>query len=105
MKEEVVKVIPICIEKIGEIDPDRLTRIGKAMKYALPFSVLGGTIYCIFKERLTDKQYEHEERMLEIEMEHEEIMIQMKYAHEEKIAEIKANLLSRAEERKNEKYN
>ena len=83
MKEEVIKVIPICIEKIGEIDPDRLTRIGKAMKYALPFSVLGGTIYCIFNERMTNKQYEHEEKM----------------------AEIKANLLSRAEERKNEKDN
>ena len=92
MKEEVIKVIPICIEKIGEIDPDRLARIGKAMKYALPFSVLGGTIYCIFNERMTNKQYEHEERMFQIK-------------HEEKMAEIKANLLSRAEERKNEKDN
>ena len=93
-EEEVIKVIPICIEKIGEIDPDRLTRIGKAMKYALPFSVLGGTIYYIHKERMTDKKYKHEE-----------IMFQMKYVHEEKMAEIKANLLSRAEERKNEKDN
>ena len=100
MNKEVVKVIPICIEKIGEIDPDRLTRIGKAIKYALPFSVLGGTIYCIFKERMTDKQYEHEEKMLEIEMEHEETMLQLTHAHEEKMAEIKTNLLSRAEERK-----
>lgn len=103
MKEEVIKVIPICIEKIGEIDPDRLARIGKAMKYALPFSVLGGTIYCIFNERMTNKQYEHEERMFQMEIEHKERMFQIK--HEEKMAEIKANLLSRAEERKNEKDN
>ena len=105
MTEEIVKIIPDCIEQIGKIDPDRLTRIGKAMKYALPFSVLGGTIYCVCKERMTDKQYEHEKIMLQMEMEHEEIMIQMKYEHEEKMAEIKANLLSRVEERKNEKDN
>lgn len=94
MSKEVVKTIPDCIEKIGKIKPARLREIKNIIAYALPFSILGGTIYCIHKERMTDKQYEHEE-----------IMIQMKYAHEEKIAEIKANLLSRAEERKNEKDN
>ena len=98
MNDEIIKVIPVCIEKIGEIDPDRLRKI---IKYALPFSVLGGTIYCIYKERTL----QHEEIMVDKQYEHEEIMIQMKYAHEEKIAEIKANLLSRAEERKNEKDN
>ena len=45
----------------------------------------------------------HEAKMIGMKYEHEEIMIQMKYAHEEKMADIKANLLSRAEERKNEK--
>ena len=47
----------------------------------------------------------HESKMIGMKYEHEELMIQMKYAHEEKMAEIKANLLSRAEERKNEKNN
>ena len=94
MKEEIVKIIPVCIEKLGEMDPDRLTRIGKAMRYALPFSVLGGAFYCIYKERMTDKQYEHEEKML-----------QMEYDHEEKMAEIKEKLLSREEESEREKDN
>ena len=47
----------------------------------------------------------HESKMIGMKYEHEEIMIQMKYAHEEKMADIKANLLSKAEERKNEKDN
>ena len=42
---------------------------------------------------------------IEIEMEHEETMLQLTHTHEEKMAEIKANLLSRAEEGKNEKGN
>ena len=112
MNKEIIKVIPECLEKIGKIDPDRLRDIGKVIRYALPFSVLGGTVYCIYKEIMTDKQYEHEEIMLQMEMEHEERMfqieheevtLQMKYSHEEKMTEIKANLLSKAEERKNEK--
>ena len=92
MNEEVVKVMPNCIEKLGKLTPAKLREIRKFTSYALPFSVLGGAIYCIYKERMTDKQYKHEE-----------IMFQMK--HEEIMAEIKANLLSRAEERKNEKDN
>ena len=47
----------------------------------------------------------HESKMIGMKYEHEEIMIQMKYAHEEKMADIKTNLLSKAEERKNEKDN
>ena len=83
MNKEVVKVMPNCIEKLGKVTPAKLREIRKFTSYALPFSVLGGAIYCIYKERMTDKQYKHEEIM----------------------AEIKANLLSRAEERKNEKDN
>ena len=47
----------------------------------------------------------HGAKMLEMEYEHEERILQMELEHEEKMAEIKANLLSRAEERKNEKDN
>ena len=83
MNKEVVQVMPNCIEKLGKLTPAKLREIRKFTSYALPFSVLGGAIYCIYKERMTDKQYKHEEIM----------------------AEIKANLLSRAEERKNEKDN
>ena len=97
------EVIPVCIEKIGEIKPARLREIGKALKYALPFSVLGTTIYYIHKEIMTDKQYKHEEKMLQMEIEHEETMLQMEYIHKEKMEEIKANLLIRAEESKHEK--
>lgn len=94
MNKEVVKVIPNCIEKLSKLTPAKLREIRKFTSYALPFSVLGGTIYCIYKERMTDKQYKHEE-----------IMADKQYKHEEKMAETKANLLSRAEERKNEKDN
>ena len=103
MNKEVVKVIPNCIEKLGKLTPAKLREFRKFISYALPFSVLSGTIYCIHKERITDKQYEHEEIMVDKQYKHEEIMFQME--HEEKMAEIKANLLSRAEERKNEKDN
>ena len=47
----------------------------------------------------------HEAKMIGMKYKHEETMLQMEYEHEEKMAEIKANLLSRAEERKNEKDN
>ena len=94
MNKEIVKVIPDCVEKIGKFTPTKHREVRKTAVYTLPFAVLIVLIRYIHKERMTDKQYEHEE-----------IMIQMKYVHEEKIAEIKANLLSRAEERKNEKDN
>ena len=94
MNKEVVKVIPNCIEKLGKLTPAKFREFRKFISYALPFSVLSGTIYCIHKERMTDKQYEHEETTL-----------QLTHAHEEKMAKIKANLLIRAEERKNEKDN
>ena len=42
---------------------------------------------------------------LKMEYEHEEKMLRMEYEHEEKMEEIKANLLSRAEEGKHEKDN
>ena len=103
MNKEVVKVMPNCIEKLGKLTPAKLREIRKFTSYALPFSVLGGAIYCIYKERMTDKQYKHEEIMADKQYKHEEMMFQMK--HEEIMAEIKANLLSRAEERKNEKDN
>ena len=47
----------------------------------------------------------HGAKMLEMEYEHKEKILQMELEHEEKMAEIKANLLSRAEEGKNEKGN
>ena len=47
----------------------------------------------------------HEAKMIGMKYKHEETMLQMEYEHEEKMEEIKANLLSRAEERKNEKDN
>ena len=103
MNKEIANVLPNCIEKIGEFTPARHREFRESMKIFLPFAIGWSTIYYIHKEIMTNKKYKHEEKMLEIEIEHEEIMIQMKYAHEEKIAEIKANLLSRAEERKNEK--
>ena len=94
MNKEVTNIIPNCIEKICEFTPARHRELRETMKVILPFAIGWSTIYYIHKERMTDKKYKHEE-----------IMIQMKYAHEEKMAEIKANLLSRAEERKNEKDN
>ena len=92
MNKEVVKVIPECVEKIGKITPAKLREIRKIIDHILPFSVLMGTIYYIHKERMTDKKYEHEEMTLQME-------------HEERMLEIKAKLLSREEERKNEKDN
>ena len=94
MNKEIANVIPNCIEKIGEFTPARHREFRESMKIFIPFAIGWSTIRYIHKERIINKQYEHEE-----------IMIQMKYAHEEKMAEIKANLLSRAEERKNEKDN
>ena len=47
----------------------------------------------------------HEAKMIGMKYEHEETMLQLTHAHEEKMAKIKANLLIRAEERKNEKDN
>ena len=101
MNEEVVKVIPNCIEKLGKFTPAKHREIRKSLICFLPFSVLGGTIYCIYKERTL----QHDERILQIEMEHEERILQMELEHEEKMEEIKANLLSRAEEGKHEKDN
>ena len=94
MSKEITNIIPNCIEKIGEFTPARHREFRETMKVFLPFAIGWSMIRYIHKERMTDKQYKHEE-----------IMIQMKYAHEEKIAEIKANLLSRAEESKHEKDN
>ena len=94
MNKEIANVIPNCIEKIGEFTPARHREFRESMKIFLPFAIGWFTIRYIHKERMIDKQYEHEE-----------LMIQMKYAHEEKMADIKANLLSKAEERKNEKDN
>ena len=99
MNKEVAKVIPECLEKIGKFTPAKHREIRKSLICFLPFSVLGGTIYCIYKERTL----KHEEIKLQIE--HEERILQMELEHEEKMAEIKANLLSRAEEGKNEKGN
>ena len=103
MNKEVVKVIPECVEKKGKIKPARLREIKEIISYALPFSVLSGTIYFIHKERMVNKQYKHEERMLEIKNSYEERLLEIK--HEERMLEIKANLLSRAEEGKHEKDN
>ena len=94
MNKEIANVIPNCIEKIGEFTPARHREFRESMKIFIPFAIGWSTIRYIHKERMINKQYEHEE-----------IIIQMKYAHEEKMAEIKTNLLSRAEERKNEKDN
>ena len=94
MNKEIANVIPNCIEKIGEFTPARHREFRESMKIFLPFAIGWSTIYYIHKEIMTNKKYKHEE-----------IMFQMKYTHEEKMAEIKANLLSRAEERRNEKDN
>lgn len=47
----------------------------------------------------------HEAKIIGMKYKHEERILQMELEHEEKMAEIKANLLSRAEEGKNEKGN
>ena len=87
MNKEVVKVIPNCIEKLGKLTPAKLREFRKFISYALPFSVLSGTIYFIHKERMVNKQYKHEETMLE-----------MKNSYEERMLEIKAKLSNREEE-------
>lgn len=101
MNKEVVKVIPNCIEKLGKFTPAKHREIRKSLICFLPFSVLGGTIYCIYKERTL----QHDERILQMEMEHEERILQMELEHEEKMEEIKANLLIKVEERNYEKDN
>ena len=94
MNNEVIKVIPNCIEKIGEFTPARHREFRESMKIFLPFAIGWSTIRYIHKEIMTDKKYKHEEKIL-----------QMKYTHEEKMEEIKANLLNRMEEGKHEKDN
>ena len=47
----------------------------------------------------------HEAKMIGMKYKHEETMLQLTHTHEEKMEEIKANLLSRAEEGKHEKDN
>ena len=47
----------------------------------------------------------HEAKMIGMKYKHEETILQMELSHEERMSEIKANLLSKAEERKNEKDN
>ena len=94
MNKESVKVIPECLEKIGNFTPARHRETRKTIICTLPFAVLIVIIRYIHKERMTDKRFKHEETMLQIE-----------YAHEEKMAEIKAKLLNRVEESKHEKDN
>ena len=94
MNKESIKVIPECLEKIGNFTPARHRETRKTMICTLPFTVLIVIIRYIHKERMADKQFKHEETMLQIE-----------YVHEEKMEEIKSNLLSRAEEGKHEKDN
>ena len=83
MNKESIKVIPECLEKIGNFTPARHRETRKTMICTLPFTVLIVIIRYIHKERMADKQFKHEETM----------------------EEIKANLLSRAEEGKHEKDN
>ena len=92
MNKEIANVIPNCIEKIGEFTPARHREFRTSVICFLSIGIIRSTIRYIHEERMIDKQYKHEEIRLQME-------------HEEKMAEIKANLLSRAEERKNEKDN
>lgn len=94
MSKEIVKIIPNCIDNIGKYTPAKHREIRKTTICTLPVAALIILIRYIHKERMTNKQYEHEERILQMELE-----------HEEKMEEIKAKLLSREEERKNEKDN
>ena len=103
MSKEITNIIPNCIEKIGEFTPARHREFRETMKVFLPFAIGWSMIRYIHKERMTDKQYKHEEIMFQ--MEHEERILQMELEHEEKMAEIKAKLLSREEESKDEKDN
>lgn len=88
MDKEIIKVIPECVEKIGKITPAKLREFRKSMACFLPFVI----IYCIHKERMTDKKYKYEELKLQME-------------HEEKMEEIKAKLSNREEESEDEKDN
>lgn len=88
MNKEIIKVIPECFEKIGKFTPAKHREFRKSMACFLPFVI----IYCIHKERMTDKKYKYEELKLQME-------------HEEKMAEIKVKLLSREEESEDEKDN
>ena len=92
MNKEFVRIIPDCIEKMSCFTPARHREFRTSLICFLSIGVIRTTIRYIHKERMVDKQYKHEEIMFQME-------------HEEKMAEIKANLLSRAEERKNEKDN
>ena len=92
MNKEFVKIIPDCIEKMSCFTPARHREFRASLICFLSIGVIRTTIRYIHEERMVDKQYKHEEIMFQME-------------HEEKMADIKANLLSRAEERKNEKNN
>ena len=84
MNKEIIKVIPECVEKIGKFTPTKHREIRKSMMCFIPFVI----VYCIHKERMTDKQNKLEEMRLQME-------------HEEKMAEI----LNRVEESEDEKDN
>lgn len=84
MNKEIIKVIPECVEKIGKFTPTKHREIRKSMMCFIPFVI----VYCIHKERMTDKQNKLEEIRLQME-------------HEEKMAEI----LNRVEESEDEKDN
>lgn len=84
MNIEIIKVIPECVEKIGKFTPTKHREIRKSMMCFIPFVI----VYCIHKERMTDKQNKLEEIRLQME-------------HEEKMAEI----LNRVEESEDEKDN
>lgn len=47
----------------------------------------------------------HESKMIGMKYKHEETMLQMEHSHEERMTKIKANLVIRIEESKNEKDN
>ena len=86
MNKESIKVIPECLEKIGNFTPARHRETRKTIICTLPFTVSIVIIRYIHKERMADKQFKHEETML-----------QMEYEHEEKMEEIKANRLKESE--------
>ena len=88
MNKEIIKIVPECFEKIGKFTPAKHREFRKSMVCFLPFVI----IYCIHKERMTDKKYKHEELKLRME-------------HEEKLAEIKASFPNREEESEDEKDN
>ena len=85
MSKEIVKIIPNCIDNIGKYTPAKHREIRKTTICTLPVAVLIILIRYIHKERMTNKQYEHEEMKLQME-------------HEERMLEIKAKLSNREEE-------